>query len=90
MDKEIKTRIRHKRDTDTNWMNVNPILLDGEIIVVSDQSGNPKLKVGDGETNYDQLSFINMGGGTSTSNTVETWTFTLVDGTTVSKQVVVG
>lgn len=88
MNKEIKSRIKHKRDTDTNWTNVNPILLDGEIVVVDNETGRPKLKVGDGESSYSQLSFINTSDTTQTINT-ETWTFTLVDGTTVSKQIVV-
>ena len=57
MNKEINARIKHKRDTDTNWMNANPILLDGEIIIV-ECTDAVKLKIGDGKTNYSQLSYM--------------------------------
>ena len=31
---EFNTRIRLKRDTSANWTNSNPVILDGEIIIV--------------------------------------------------------
>lgn len=54
---EINGRIRHKRDTDLNWSIHNPILLDGEIIIVEMSDGSVRTKTGDGTNHYSQLSF---------------------------------
>jgi hypothetical protein len=56
----IKTRIRHKRDTLANWTNSNPILLNGEIVIVED-GDCALLKRGDGTKNFNQLPFIGSG-----------------------------
>lgn len=53
----IKTRIRHKRDTLSNWTNKNPLLLNGEIVIVED-GDSILLKRGDGTKNFNQLPFI--------------------------------
>ena len=37
---EFNTRIRLKRDTSANWTNSNPVILDGEIIIVDTASGS--------------------------------------------------
>ena len=57
--KEILTRIKHKRDTSLNWTINNPVLLNGEIILVDIVGGNGELraKIGDGIKTYTQLPF---------------------------------
>ena len=55
--KEIKTRIKSRKDTSANWTNNNPVLLDGEIIIVNTDSGETRFKIGDGIKTYTQLPF---------------------------------
>lgn len=57
--KEILTRIKHKRDTSLNWTINNPVLLNGEIILVDTAEGGGELraKIGDGIKTYTQLPF---------------------------------
>ena len=54
---EFNTRIRLKRDTSANWTNSNPVILDGEIIIVDTASGSVRRKIGDGTKTYSQLPF---------------------------------
>lgn len=55
--KEFKARIKHKRDTDVNWTQANPIILNGEIILVDTDDNQVRIKIGDGNSRYSQLSF---------------------------------
>lgn len=55
--KIFNTRVKNKRDTEANWKSKNPVLLDGEIIVVTTTSGDTRFKVGDGKKTYKQLPF---------------------------------
>lgn len=55
--KIFNTRIKNKRDTEVNWTSKNPVLLNGEIIVVDTASGETRFKVGDGSKKYSQLPF---------------------------------
>lgn len=55
--KIFNTRIKNKRDTEANWTSKNPVLLNGEIIVVDTASGETRFKVGDGAKKYSQLPF---------------------------------
>lgn len=57
MNKELKSRIRNKKDTATNWSRNNPILLNGEIVVVEMPDGKLRTKIGDGIKNYNSLPF---------------------------------
>lgn len=57
MPKNFYGRIQHKRDTSANWTAINPVLLDGEIIVVVTDSGEVRHKTGDGTKTYTQLPF---------------------------------
>jgi len=50
-------RIQLKRDTATNWEKNNPVLLEGEEILVDTGSGELRMKVGDGTKTYTQLPF---------------------------------
>ena len=54
---EFNTRIKFKRDTSSNWTNKNPIILNGEIILIDTDSGELRAKVGDGVKSYTQLPF---------------------------------
>ena len=56
-DKQFNARIRWKRDTSANWTINNPVLLDGEIIIVDTDSGETRFKIGDGVKTYAQLPF---------------------------------
>ena len=54
---ELDVRISLKRDSASNWSTKNPKLLDGELVVVNDTAG-PRLKVGDGNSNYSTIPFL--------------------------------
>ena len=54
---EYLSRVKFKRDTSSNWTQYNPILLNGEIILVDTDSGELRAKIGDGEKRYAQLPF---------------------------------
>lgn len=53
----FNTRIKHKRDTEDNWETYDPILLNGEKIIVDTSSGQIRTKTGDGSKTYTQLPF---------------------------------
>ena len=58
--KIIKAQMKQRRDTLANWAAVNPVLLDGELGIVSD---DPNLyKIGDGTTPWDELPFRGFDG----------------------------
>ena len=54
---EINTRIKNRRDTSANWTAANPVLLNGEIILVDTAAGDTRKKIGDGTSTYLQLPF---------------------------------
>lgn len=56
--KDITCRVVMKHDTYENWMEYNPILLDGEIAIVKIAYNIIKLKVGDGERHFSELPFV--------------------------------
>ena len=53
----LKSRVQHKRDTSQNWTTANPVLLEGEIIIVDTQNGEKRTKTGDGAKRYTELPF---------------------------------
>lgn len=55
---ELNSRIRNKKDTVDNWETNDPIILDGELIVVVTAESNIRLKIGDGTRTYSELPFI--------------------------------
>ena len=58
--KIIKAQITLRRDTRSNWESVNPVLLEGELGIVSD---DPNLyKVGDGRTEWNNLPYRGFDG----------------------------
>lgn len=58
MSKKLNVRVQNKRDTVTNWEANNPILLKGEMAIVQALNGNIKVKVGDGVTNFNDLTYV--------------------------------
>lgn len=53
----FNTRIKNKRDTSANWTSTDPVLLNGELIIVDTASGETRFKIGDGTKKYSQLPF---------------------------------
>lgn len=56
-EKTVNTRIKLKRDTSANWTSKNPVLLNGEMILVDTADGEVRKKIGDGKKTYTQLPF---------------------------------
>ena len=71
MSKIINTRLRLKKDTSANWELNNPVLLDGEKILVVTNAGEIREKVGDGTKTYTQLPFTDEAVRTLISNKVD-------------------
>lgn len=55
--KKLDGRIQNKYDTEQNWTTNNPVLLNGELIIVSKEDGTIGFKVGDGVKKYSELSW---------------------------------
>ena len=55
--KTFNARVKNKRDTSANWTANNPVLLNGEVIIVDTAAGDVRYKVGDGSKRYSQLPF---------------------------------
>ncbi len=55
--KIFNTRTQHSRDTSANWTKYNPVLLNGEIVIVDTDAGEVRYKVGDGTKKYSRLPF---------------------------------
>jgi len=68
--------VQLRRDTEANWYNYNPILMNGEIGICEDAGppqvipatgpntatgGAPGFKIGDGTTNWNNLPWVNVG-----------------------------
>lgn len=53
----FNTRISLKKDTSSNWTQNNPVLLDGEMIIVTTNAGEVRMKIGDGTSTYTELPF---------------------------------
>ena len=85
---QLNARIKHKRDTASNWATKNPTPLDGEIIIVEATDGTTRLKVGDGSTKYASLPFVDEALATQVSantSNISTLTNTKVTGVTSAK-----
>ena len=55
--KTLDVRTQISRDTSANWTKYDPVLLDGEIIIVDTAEGEVRYKVGNGTKKYSQLPF---------------------------------
>ena len=47
MGKTLEGRVKLKRDTSANWTINNPVILNGELILVDTAEGEIKTKIGD-------------------------------------------
>ena len=54
-------RIQNKRDTAANWETNNPVLLNGELIIVDTNAGDTRFKIGNGSKTYTQLPLQDEG-----------------------------
>lgn len=61
MEKVVNTRIQVKKDTQSAWESANPVLLDGEEILVVCTDGVTRKKVGDGSSTYSSLPYSTFG-----------------------------
>lgn len=57
----FNSRISNKKDISENWEANNPILLNGELIIVIEDSGEIRFKVGNGTSHYLELPFVETG-----------------------------
>lgn len=55
--KTIQATIKNRTDTAANWTQKNPVLAEGEIIVVQTSAGETRLKIGDGVKTFTQLPY---------------------------------
>lgn len=55
---EFNTRIKLKRDEESEWDSRNPIILNGEVVLVDGDDGRLRAKIGDGTSTYSALGFI--------------------------------
>lgn len=67
MSQTIPARIVIRRDTAANWTTVNPVLLNGEWGFETDTR---KLKIGDGASTWNALSYFSTGSGGGSGNTI--------------------
>lgn len=56
--KEINTRIKLKRDTESTWVEKNPVILNGEVALVDGADGRLRAKIGGNDTKYNDLEFL--------------------------------
>lgn len=64
MDRTLSARIKIRRDTASNWSLYNPVLLSGELGIETDTL---KIKMGDGVLPWGSLSYLETGGGETSS-----------------------
>ena len=62
-EKNFNARFKQKHDTEANWSNATFIPLAGEIIIYDKDANNPlpRFKIGDGETQINNLPFVDEG-----------------------------
>lgn len=65
----LTVRIRQKYDTAENWSTNNPILLAGEIGI---ESNTNRIKIGNGTSHWNDLTYASGGGGEGGSVIVDT------------------
>jgi hypothetical protein len=57
-DNQKITRIVLRHDTSENWVNLNPVLLRGELAIELTEDGSVKMKVGNGSSKWNDLAHI--------------------------------
>jgi hypothetical protein len=53
----IEVDMVNRRDTEANWQSINPIVANGEQIIVDTNSGI-KIKIGDGVSHFNDLEYV--------------------------------
>ena len=76
----MANRIQLRRDTGANWASVNPVLAQGEVGIETD-AVPIQIKVGDGVTAWNSLSYVATGNMDVAGSTLDD----LVDGTTYKR-----
>lgn len=56
----LQTKLLQRRDTLTNWINNNPILLDGELGFISINGEYTQMVIGDGKRSFNNLPKIKL------------------------------
>lgn len=59
-------KVPFTKQSETYWRELDPILMDGEVVLVSDDVGGVRIKVGNGTSTFTELPFITSGGGNGT------------------------
>ena len=57
---QLQTKLLQRRDTLTNWINNNPILLDGELGFISINGEYTQMIIGDGKRSFNNLPNIKL------------------------------
>ena len=57
---QLQTKLLQRRDTLTNWINKNPILLDGELGFISINGEYTQMIIGDGKRSFNNLPKIKL------------------------------
>ena len=57
---QLQTKLLQRRDTLTNWINNNPILLDGELGFISINGEYAQMVIGDGKRSFNNLPKIKL------------------------------
>jgi len=54
----LDVRVQQKKDTEANFLNNDPVLLDGEVVTVIMEDGSYKFKIGDGSSTFSALKYL--------------------------------
>lgn len=57
---QLQTKLLQRRDILTNWINNNPILLDGELGFISINGEYTQMVIGDGKRSFNNLPKIKL------------------------------
>ena len=57
---QLQTKLLQRRDTLTNWINNNPILLDGELGFISINGEYTQMVIGDGKRSFNNIPKIKL------------------------------
>lgn len=60
METVLKTKINLRKDVLSAWTKADPVLGDGEMAIVEDESGQLAMKIGNGVSSFTQLPFLNQ------------------------------
>lgn len=55
--KELLAQLKLRKDTAASWTEKNPVIGNGEMIIVETSSGEQRFKIGDGEKTFTQLPY---------------------------------